>query len=878
MALWRPLARGLRVLTRRAAADREIDDELRHWIDEATAQHVARGLDPRTARRAALAEIGPPTLVRERVRDHGWEQWVTSWLQDLRLAGRTLRQTPLFTAIVVLVVALGTGAVSTVFSAMNALLLRPVPGVGNPAGVVTLLPARRDGGTSEQIGYARYLHLRDHARTVAGIGAWGRTAMTISTGGAGRAVLGNLVTADYFDLLGIQPARGRFFAAAENRTPGTHPVLVVSDAFWRTHLGADEQAIGRAITVNGHPFTLIGVAPPAFRGLYTGLTVDAWAPLMMQPQLRPRSSLTGGSWLWLFARLRPDVPAPAAQAELSALVDAERRAAGIPDGPDATTSMRALPLTGLPGGSGPALALFAILLGASALVLVIAGVNVAALLAARYSARARDLAVRAALGAGRLRLMRQLLTEVLALFALGAIGGVVLATMATAALERLPLPATIPITLEISPDFRVLAFAVAAALATGVIFGLGPALQGARRDITDRLKAESAGAGRRRSRLGPVLVAGQLALSLVLLVAAGLFVRAVERGEAIDPGIDRHGVTTVQLEPESWGYDERAATAFHAALRDRMAAAPGVTGVAFATRLPLMLSSSFDTVGIGSGRRDVAWRRHRWRLLRCACGCRSCAVVASPTPTSAGHAARSPSSTRPWPGSSPPTATPSAAPCASATSTSPSSASPATPGSSCSSARRRRSSTCRWRSGRTPNGSCWCGPRRPGRGRRSVRRCRRSIRACRPRASRRWTPTAASCCSRSAPPRSSPARWALSAWFWRRSASTAPCRGRWRGGPARSASGWRSARDAARCCGTWSAKGRGWRLAGSRWGCRWRRWRCRCSSAWLVDIDPRDPATYAALAIGLGLVALVASYLPARRAAATDPLRALRTD
>ncbi len=238
MALWRPLARGLRVLTRRAAADREIDDELRHWIDEATAQHVARGLDPRTARRAALAEIGPPTLVRERVRDHGWEQWVTSWLQDLRLAGRTLRQTPLFTAIVVLVVALGTGAVSTVFSAMNALLLRPVPGVGDPAGVVTLLPARRDGGTSEQIGYARYLHLRDHARTVAGIGAWGRTAMTISTGGAGRAVLGNLVTADYFDLLGIQPARGRFFAAAENRTPGTHPVLVVSDAFWRTHLGA----------------------------------------------------------------------------------------------------------------------------------------------------------------------------------------------------------------------------------------------------------------------------------------------------------------------------------------------------------------------------------------------------------------------------------------------------------------------------------------------------------------------------------------------------------------------------------------------------------------------------------------------------------------
>ena len=422
MAIWRPLAHGLRVLTRRAAADRDIDDELRHYADEATAAHVARGLDPVAARRAALAEIGPATLVRERVRDHGWEQWVASWLQDVRLAGRTLRHTPLFTAIVVLVVALGTGAVATVFSAMNALLLRPVPGVGDPAGVVTLQLARRDGGVVEQIGYGSYQHLRDHTRSVAGVGAWGRATLTISSGGAGTTVLGNLVTADYFDLLGVQPALGRFFAAEENRTPGTHPVLVVSHAFWQAQLGGDRQAVGRTISVNGRPFTLIGVAPPAFRGLYTGLAVDAWAPLMMQPQLRPRSSLTGGSWLWAFARLQPGVPAATAQAELSALLDAQRRASGAPDGPEAIVSLRAIPLTGLPGGSREAFALFAILLAAAALVLVIAGVNVAALLAGRYTARARDLAVRAALGAGRLRLLRQLLTEVLVLFALGAVG------------------------------------------------------------------------------------------------------------------------------------------------------------------------------------------------------------------------------------------------------------------------------------------------------------------------------------------------------------------------------------------------------------------------------------------------------------------------
>jgi predicted permease len=607
MAFWRPVTKGLRVLTRRAAADREIDDELRHWIDEAAAEHVARGLSPEAARRAARAELGPPTLVRERVRDHGWEQPIASWLQDLRLAGRTLRQTPLFTAVVVMVVALGTGAVSTVFSAMNALVLRPVPGVTDTAGLVALQPARRNGGTVEQIGYGGFTHLRDHARSVAGVAAWGRATFTISTGGAGSIVLGNLVTADYFDLLGVRPARGRFFAAEENRTLGTHPVLVVSHAFWQTHLGGADGAIGRTVVVNGRPFTLIGVAPPAFRGLYTGLAVDAWAPLMMQPQLRPRSRLDGGSWLWAFARLRPGVPVETAEAELSALMDAHRQAIGAPDGPEAIAGMRVQPLTGLPGGSRPAVTFFAVLLGAASLVLVIAGVNVAALLGGRYAARARDLAVRAALGAGRLRLLRQLITEVLALFVLGGAGGVVVATFATAALERLPLPASIPITLEISPDYRVLAFALVAALLAGLIFGLGPALQGARRDITDQLKAESAGSGRRRSRLGGALVAGQLALSLVLLVAAALFVRAIDRGTAIDPGFDHRNVATLSLEPEAWGYTPEAATAFYTTLRTRLADAPGVSAVTSATRLPLMLSSSVDAVGIGDGTRDVAY-------------------------------------------------------------------------------------------------------------------------------------------------------------------------------------------------------------------------------------------------------------------------------
>ena len=345
----------------------------------------------------------------------------------------------------ILVVALGSGAVATVFSAMNALLLRPLPGVADRATLIALQPARRDGVTTEQIGWTRYLLLRDHTRTVEGVAVWGRAPFTIAAGDAGTSVLGNLVSANYFALLGVEPALGRFFAPEENRTPGTHPVLVVSHAFWRA-LGGDPAAIGRRVTVNGHPFTVIGVAPPAFRGVYTAMAFDAWAPLMMQPQLRPRANLAEGAWLWSFARLPPAIAAPAAEAELSAIVAAHRRSTGAADTPEASRGW-VTPLTGLPGGGGPAFAFLGVLLGAAALVLVIAGVNVAAPPSARYVARGRDLAVRAALGAGRLRLIRQLLTEALALFGLGALGGFAVAGAATAALERLPLPASVPITL-----------------------------------------------------------------------------------------------------------------------------------------------------------------------------------------------------------------------------------------------------------------------------------------------------------------------------------------------------------------------------------------------------------------------------------------------
>lgn len=459
---------------------------------------MARGLSAADARRAARLEVGNATVVREQVRDYGWETVFGTLLADVRFAGRMLRKSPVFTVVVVFVMALGSGAVTAIFSGMNALVLRPLPGVADTARLLTLRPAR-GAKAAEQGSYDYYSYLRDHSATLDAVAAWGRVSLTIATGGQGAAVYANMVSGNYFDILGVRPALGRFFVADEDRTPGASPVVVVSHGFWKSRMGGEHGAIGTTVGVNGRPFTVIGVAPEPFQGIYTGLRADAWVPLMMQPQLRPRSNLKDASWLWLVGRLRQGATAEAARMELSALAVTRARDAGEPSSPETIRSVQVSRLTGLPNREGRTLLAFmSLLLGAATLVLLIAGVNVAGMLSARYAARSREMAVRAALGAGRGRLVRQLLTEVLVLFLLGALGGLVVAQLATAALEQLPLPVNVPVSLELSPDLRVLAFAIAVSLLTGVLFGLAPALRSSRKDVTARLRDGSAASGVRR--------------------------------------------------------------------------------------------------------------------------------------------------------------------------------------------------------------------------------------------------------------------------------------------------------------------------------------------------------------------------------------------
>jgi predicted permease len=523
-------------------------------------------------------------------------------VRDLRYAVRMLRKSPVFTAVAVLVITIGTGAVTTIFSVANAVALRPLPGVTSVDGVVEVHRSLADGSSdgNDWVSYPYYRHLRDGAgaRRVADIAAWAMMPLTIATGDESIAAQGTIATGNYFRVLGVRPALGRFFTPDEDGAPGAHPVVVLSHGFWTTKLAGDPGVIGRTVRVNGYACTVVGVAPPKFGGVFALLRTDAWVPMAMQPQIRGGGDLLTNprpGWLQLFARVPGDVDRDVVRRELS-----RATAQWVADGNEPAsyrrfTATRLESLSGLPSDMhGRVLGFLALLLGASGLVLLIASINVAAMLLARAVARRRETAVRLALGAARGRLVRQLLTESLLLYALGAVGGVLLALYATRLLVRLPLNVNLPLDPDFSPDLRVLAFTLVVSLATGVAFGLMPALQSTRVDINSRLRDDTAGAGSRRSAAQSVLVAGQMAVSLLLLVAAGLFLRALDRGRRVDLGFDPSNVAVADFLLGMSGYDVAKGRLFQRALKDRMAQTPGVVAVTYARDLPLSAYNSAE--------------------------------------------------------------------------------------------------------------------------------------------------------------------------------------------------------------------------------------------------------------------------------------------
>ena len=509
--------------------------------------------------------------------------------QDARLAARRLRGSPGFTAAAVLSLGLGIGATTTVFGLIDAVLLRPLP-VRDPASVVAVYTSDFSGPPYGTSSYPDFLAFRD-AGVFDGLAAFAMAPLGVAgEGGPGR-VWSEIVTGDYFTLLGIPVARGRGLMPADDR-PGAPLAAVISHGLWQRAFGGDAAIVGRTLTVSGHAFTIVGVAGPGFSGLTRGLAMDMWVPMATRPALTgdPRIlEARGDRSLQVFGRLER-LPRVAAEARLATLAQSLRA-----DHPDHWTDVRqeTRRISLLPEWqariqpmlSGPVNAFLGLLAAIVLLVLLAACANVATLFLARLVRRRREVAVRLSLGAGRARLVQQFVAETLAVALLGGALGVVLAFVAADAVAALRLPLPVTVTLDVTPDRRVLGFTVAVSLLAGLALGLFPSLQAARVDVLPGLK--DAGGRGGRSRLRGAFVVAQVALSLVLLSGALLFLRGLGRAAAIDPGFDAGPVVAVPADLVLSGYDEARTVAFQQSLIERVGASSGVEAVALATNLHL---------------------------------------------------------------------------------------------------------------------------------------------------------------------------------------------------------------------------------------------------------------------------------------------------
>ena len=510
-------------------------------------------------------------------------------LQDVRFALRMLRKSPAFTAVAALTILVGTAAVTTIFSFANTLLLTPNAAIGAPEALVTLHRTDARGRGYGMFSHPLYADLRDGARTLEGVAGYALAGADVGVGGDREHVTGYLVTGNYFDVLRVRPAAGRFFAPDEDRAPMAAPVAVISHRFWRERLAGDPRVAGREIEVNGRTFTIVGVAPEGFGGTISFLEADLFVPGMMYEAVRRGSGhvvadrKTG--WLTLIGRAREGVGRGAVQAEVAQLAKASEAAAGLSTDELGVRVGELLPIPS--SASGPVTIFMGVLFTVAALVLIIASVNVANMLLARGVARRKEMVVRLALGASRMQLVRQLLVESVALFLVGGAGGVLATWGVLQWVARAQITIDFPVTPRFPIDGTVLGFTLLSSLVTGIVFGLVPALQASRRDLAGALRSDGAGAGDRRQRLRSALVVAQLATSVVLLVAAGLFVRAFQKGKMVDPGFRIANVATATIDLAAAGYDGPRARAVYAELARRLTSSREASAVAFSQLLPL---------------------------------------------------------------------------------------------------------------------------------------------------------------------------------------------------------------------------------------------------------------------------------------------------
>ena len=525
------------------------------------------------------------------------------FLQDLRHALRLLVKSPGFTLVAVLTLALGTGANTTVFSLINGILLRPMP-VAHPEQIV-VLAARQEGSPGFQsFSYPDYQDIRSQTDAFSDILAYRVSLVGLSVDGKGEHCVVSRVTGNYFTTLGIQPALGRFILPSEGQTPGADPIFVLGYAYWQKRFGGDKSVIGKQVDIDGHPVTIVGVAPKGFAGMYSFLNMDGYLPLSAVAGSRG-STPVEETWthreersLELRGRLKPGVKLKQAEASLQVValrlaeqhpetdkgmrlnLFPERLARPAPD-PDETVPKISLAFTAL-----------------AMLVLLVACFNIANILLVRATARQREMAIRSAIGAGWGRLLRQGITESLLLALAGGMGGLLFGWWASRFLSTLPLGTDLPIEFNFQPDVRVYLFTAILVVVTAALVGIIPAFHLTKTDLNHVLREGGRGSseGRQRHFLRSSLVMAQLAGSLLLLVVAGLFVRSLAKAEKLYLGFDPDHILNVALDIQEIGYQEPRGREFFRAAGERIRALPGVESVAQAFSVPMGLISSQDGI------------------------------------------------------------------------------------------------------------------------------------------------------------------------------------------------------------------------------------------------------------------------------------------
>ncbi|MGC1872041.1 MAG: ABC transporter permease [Acidobacteriaceae bacterium] len=629
------LLTGLKSLFHKQQVENELDEELEAYVQASVADKVKSGMTPEHARHAALVELGSRNVVKHRVWSSRWESTLDSLLLDMKISLRTLAKSPGFTAIALLSIALGIGANTAIFTLIHQVILRNLP-VRDPQQLVTFDKSTGGGilggvdlGTYGMFPWYFAHQLQNNPGPFQGIASYSSFAPTVSVrppssanahDSAASAILvpAVLVSGNYFSVLGAQPLLGRTINPSDNATPGSGAVVVVSNHFWRQSLSADPDILGKTITINSTPFTVIGVMPRQFHGIKIDTDPTAlWTPMMMQPVIMQGPSFLGPQapyFLQAFARLRPTASSSKAAFEQSQLWLNQQIRAGVRATESGTISTARqqeinrinVPLVpaqrGISNMRGEYGSSLIILMAVVLLVLLIACANLANFLLARAATRQREIATRLALGSSRQRIIRQSLIEALSLSMIGGLIGLGIAFAATRALIAFVSQGSTNTTLSSTPDATVLLFTLAASLFTGLLFGLAPAIvsvrTGAAGSLSSNARTAQASQGR-ASRLWPkMLVTAQIVLSLLLLVGAGLFLRSLRNLQQQDYGFNRTHLLLAEFDPKLAGYKSTQIAALNQQLIERLSALPGVRSVALANTLPIQFGNWNSSVKI----------------------------------------------------------------------------------------------------------------------------------------------------------------------------------------------------------------------------------------------------------------------------------------